>query len=357
MSKVYFYLNEGDYNRVKHLTAVEDFTLRHPQLVWSWGTYFRLKNRGHDVKLTCTIPENGILVMPAIYPAMTQKPPAGVLIICTVADSPPLFYMPVNVTQNPLQPQQYRNLLYWPVWRHISHWPQPGIIPRAKERDGRFERIAFFGHRDQLESQLASADFQQKLNKMELLFEIRESDFTDYSDVDAIIAIRGFSNEPFLHKPYTKLVNGWLAETPVIAGTETSFSAIKKSELDYITVSSTDELVNALLRLKADAGLRKQMAENGRRRAAEFNEESVIRQWEQLLFTDAPAYLLKWEKTNRFEKQLFYLDLFLSRSFRSAKNKIINRLHRATGNGRAQRHTSASLQKSETLSTLAPQNP
>src|ERR1043165_3814548 len=131
MQQVYFYLNEYDYSRVKDLNRIEDFTLSHPQFVWSWGTYFRLKQRGYEVKLTHKIPEEGILVMPAIYLEMLQKPPRNVLMICTVADSPPPIYMQVNVAQNPWQPSQYRNLFHRPLWRHIPHCPQPRIIPRT----------------------------------------------------------------------------------------------------------------------------------------------------------------------------------------------------------------------------------
>lgn len=326
MTKVSFYLNEGDYSRVKDLTKLEDFTLRHPQLVWSWGTYFRLKEREYDVNLICKIPESGIVVMPAIYLAMLQKPPDNVLLICTIADSPPPLYTQINISQNPWQPSQYRNLFGLPIWRHIPHWPQPGIIPRSEGRGNKFETIAFFGHSDQLDSFLATDDFRQELEGLGMKFEIREKNLSDYSDVDAVIAIRDFSDNPFLHKPYTKLINGWLAGIPVIVGPETSFRSIQKTDLDFLSAKSKEELIQNLRKLKEDESLRRRMIENGVQRMKEFSEESIIQAWQNLLFREAQIYFEQWTRKNHIARQLFYVDLFVSRSYRSIKNKLKKQL-------------------------------
>ena len=326
MATVNFYLNEGDYNRVKDLEQIEEFTLHHPQLVWSWGTYFRLKQRGYDVTLCHKIPNDGILVMPAIYLALLQKPPANVLLICTVADSPPPLYMQVNVTQNPGQPSHYPNVFGLPIWRHIPHWPQPGLIPRNAVRGRIFENIAFFGHTDQLESSLRTETFRERLKQLGLNFEVRENDFTDYSSVDAVVAIRDFSNNVYVYKPYTKLINGWIAGTPVIVGPESSFQLIRKSEHDFLLAKNREELEQALFRLKNDESLRTKMIQNGYDRLKEFDEEAVAQAWANLLFKDAPMYYSQWKKKGTLSKQLFYADLFLSRSLRSVKNKLLQQI-------------------------------
>lgn len=320
--KVTFYLGEADYKRVKDLTSIEDFTLHHPQLVWVWSTYFRLKQKGYNVILSDEIPARGIVVISTIDFGLLQKPPKGVLVISTVADSPPRFYTHINVSQNPWQHRNYFNVLQFPVWRHIPHWPQPDIIQRNNTRGGRFENIAFLGHNDQLEPFLVSEEFKQAMQQMDLNFEIRNKQFHDYSSIDAILAIRRFSNDLLIHKPYTKLVNAWIAKVPAIVGKESSFRSIQKSELDFISVGNQQELLQALQTLKGDAALRMKMINNGIERATEFTEEAIVKEWEKLLFHDAPRYFEVWGGKNYLSKQLFYTDLLVSRSLRSIRKKI-----------------------------------
>jgi len=329
MTNVFFFLGEGDYNRVKDLTHIEGFVLHHPQLVWIWTTYFRLKQKGLNVTLICRMPEEGIVVISTVNLLLLQKPSDKVFLITTLADSPPPLYTQINVSQNPLQSRNYPSLLRFPVWRHISHWPQPGIIPRCKSRGSRFEKIGFMGHRDQLEPYLSSEEFANELRKLDLTFEVREDQFHDYSDFDTVLAIRDFANLTQLHKPYTKLINGWQAGVPVIAGTETSFQAIKKSELDFISVANKNDLIKALQKLKEDANLRAAMTKNGFQRAVDFTEKKILSDWEQLLFTDAQNLYREWRQKSALHKQMFYMEIFFSRSLRSMKNKLKLRLQKA----------------------------
>lgn len=330
MIDVYFYLNEGDFNRVKDLESIEEFTLHHPQLVWSWGTYFRMKQAGFPVTLINKLPESGIVIIPAIYLAMFQKPPAKVLLICTVADTPPPIFMQVNLTQNPVQKWQYPNLFRFPVWYHVPHWPQPNIIPRDQNRGDRFENVAFFGHDDQLDPQLQSKAFLEDLQAIGLRFAIVEKDFNDFSEVDAVLAIRVFSNELLPHKPYTKLVNAWTAGVPAIVGPESAYQSIRKSELDFLCVKNYGELISALKQLKLDKRFREAMVRNGWERKREYTDESIIKVWAQLLFTDAQSYYQEWVRRSSIGRQIFYTDLFLSRALRSAKNKFQKRFRFAT---------------------------
>ncbi len=325
-TNVYFFLCENDYDLVKNLTSIEDFILHHPQLVWIWTTYFRLKQKGHAISLTCRMPEEGIVVISAVNLNLFQKPSEKVFLITTLADSPPPFYTQINISQNPWQHRNYPNLLRYPVWRHIAHWPQPNIVPRDERRGDRFEKIGFMGHRDQLEAYLSSTEFEQKLQKLGLTFEISETQFSDYSGFDAVLAIRDFENMPQLHKPYTKLINGWQAGVPVIAGNETAFQALKKSSLDFMSVATKNDLFEALQKLKADANLRAAMIKNGKARAPQFTEQRIVEQWEKLLFADAQMHYRNWMQKGTIGKSVFYMDLFVSRALRSVKNKLIARL-------------------------------
>jgi hypothetical protein len=323
--KIYFLLGEADFNRVKDLTEIEDFTLHSPQLVWTWSTYLRLKQKGREVALTAEMPDNGIVVTNALHFPMFQKTPPGIFLITNLADTPPSFYSHLNVSQNPYQSLQYPNVFRFPLWHYIPHWPQPGIKKRNPKREERFENIAFFGHEDQLEESLRSNGFLCEIKNMGLNFIIRDKAFHDYADVDAVVAVREFSEEPFFHKPASKLVNGWLGEVPVIGGADSAFAALRRSPLDYLLVRSKDELLAALKTLKASPDLRKQMAQNGRERARAFSEDAILHHWENLLFEKVPLYYAQWVKKNFWGKQLFYCDVFFSRSYRSLKKRLKNK--------------------------------
>ncbi|HVF80444.1 MAG TPA: hypothetical protein VM884_00840 [Flavisolibacter sp.] len=324
MHEVVFFLPDHDFVLVKNLTAIEEFTLHHPQFVWTWGTYHRLKKKGYNVKLSNEMPLKGIVVVNSLNLPLFQKPSDDILLISILADSPPAFYPQINVSQNPLQFRDYPKLLRFPIWRHIAHWPQPGIIIRDKDRGDRFENIAFFGHRDQMEPYLQSVEFLSELNKMNVNFTVVDKKFDDYSSVDAVLAIREFGDQPYLNKPYSKLINAWAAGVPVVAGMESSFQSIKKSGLDFIAVKNKIELTNALKSLQQNSELRHQMVLNGTERSKEFTEEKIIETWGALLFNEAQFYYDKWINKNKVSKAMFYSDQLISRAFRSAKNRLIH---------------------------------
>jgi hypothetical protein len=329
MAPVTFLLDPEHYKQVSHLTRVEEFTLHIPPLIWEWATYFHLKNAGHNVCLTDKMPDAGIVVVSAcIYPLM-KKPPQNVLLISTLADSPPRFFAHVNVSQNPVQHRDYPNLFEYPIWRHINIWPQPGIIPRDPARGERFERIGFFGHYDQLERSLQRDEFKEALAKRGLTLKIVDRDFCDYSDVDAVIAVRDYTGNPQLHKPASKLINAWSAGVPLLTTGETAYKAIQKSSLDFIEISNTEELLAGFDKLKADPGLVKKMAANGQQRVQDFTQEKILNEWEMLLFEEAQAYYKKWMKKSRLQKDFFLADQLMSRSFRSVKNRIKKRLQKS----------------------------
>jgi hypothetical protein len=326
MEVINFYLSAFDFNRVKDLDRIEESLLHHPQLVWVWSTYFRLKQRGYPVELCNTMPPKGVVVISAINFSLLQKPSRNLFLIVTVADTPPRFYSHVNVSQNPWQKRDYPNLFGFPVWRHIPHWPQPHIKERNPGRKERFENVAFFGHNDQLERSIQTEEFKKELREIGFNFKIRNQDFSDYQEVDVVIAIRSFSAKEYLYKPYTKLINAWMAGVPIIVGNESAFLSIKKSAFDFIRVQNKFELIEALKKLKSDKEYRYKMIRNGEYRATEFTEEKVLQEWVRLLFHETPVYYEKWLQKGKLGRKLFYTDLFVSRTFRSLKKKIISRL-------------------------------
>lgn len=326
MAPVRFLLHPDYYKQVQGLDHVAEFTLHVPALIWEWATYFHLKNAGHAVELVDEMPQDGIVIVSACMYPLLQKPPQNVILISTLADSPPRFFAHIHVSQNPWQHRDYPKPFGYPIWRFINIWPQPGIIPRDKSRGDKFERIGFFGHKDQLERSLQTVEFSNALAKQGLTLEIVDRDFNDYSNIDAVIAIRDFTGNPQYHKPNSKLINGWAAGVPVLATNESAFKAMKESLLDFIEVGSSEDLIAGLTKLKNDPLLVKKMVENGYKRVQDYTQEKILRDWEKLLFTDAQQLYAQWQRRSKAGKELFNANLFVARSYRNVKNRIRKKL-------------------------------
>ena len=326
MAPVRFLLHPDYFKQVQGLDHVAEFTLHVPALIWEWATYFHLKNAGHKVELVDEMPQDGIVVVSACMYPLLQKPPEKVILISTLADSPPRFFAHVHVSQNPWQHRDYLKPFGYPIWCFINIWPQPGIIPRDSARGDKFERIGFFGHRDQLERSLQTDEFKTALAKQGLTLEIVDHDFNDYTNIDAVIAIRDFTGNPQYHKPNSKLINAWTAGVPVLATNESAFKAMEESPLDFIEVASAEDLLAGLAKLKANPQLVKKMVENGHKRGKNYSQEKILGDWEKLLFQDAQKLYKEWQQKSKMERELFNANLFMARSYRNVKNRIKKKL-------------------------------
>ena len=76
--------------------------------------------------------------------------------------------------------------------------------------------------------------------------------WADYSDVDLVLAVRppiGTHTD----KPASKLYNAWRAGVPALLGPEPAFRELYTDTLDYVEVSTVDEALAAIDRLRARA--------------------------------------------------------------------------------------------------------
>ncbi|MDB9529336.1 hypothetical protein PN498_25310 [Oscillatoria sp. CS-180] len=265
---------------------------------WTLQSYLWLKDR-YPCELVNQLPEQGIvLVHSKAFRVHTQpvRPHPKRLLICMQADALPYPYAQLNIVQNRHQPGYF-----------LPHWPQPGMIPRDPHRGDRFETIAFFGHQKHLT--FLGSDWTQQLHDLGLNWQPRvshnpwnksdgvHSRWHDYSDVDAIVAVRSFDwrhswrSHTYRRKPATKLYNSWLAGIPSVLGIESAYRAERQSPLDYLEVATQTDLLKALQQLKENRSLRQAMVHQGHARAIAVHPERVCEKWLSFLKTVAePAY-------------------------------------------------------------------
>lgn len=302
------------------------------EYAWIIQTYLRLKEDGFPCQLIGTIPDEGIVLAYRETVPLEIKPGPKLLLVCLQGDKAPLPYAQLSVVQNPRALfTQYtfvgdmhnpkairRRSVPFTDKYFIPHWPQAGLIPRDQARGDKFEKVAFFGVGTFLAPEMRAPIWQKQMEDMGLLWHFKGRDqvtdgWTNYSDVDVVLAVRSFDNQDdYSWKPAAKLYNAWHAGVPAILGRDSAFQAERKSELDYIEVTSLDEVFAALKRLRDRADLRQAMAENGRIRAEETEPAKLVAKWRTFLTdTAVPAYE-RWCKASSLNQQAFFQRRYLT---------------------------------------------
>lgn len=195
----------------------------------------------------------------------------------------------------------------------LPHWPQPGLIPRSQDRGRKFERIGFFGFFSNLAETFKQDEFREQLDRWGLVLDVKgsaEADqvnrgsygtlWRDYSEVDAVFAVRAASPYVLRNKPASKLVNAWFADVPAVLSDELGYRDIRRSPLDCFIVKDYEDAVRAIEALKADPALRKAMVDNGRARRLEFSKDKVLQAWIAIINGSIHTAFRNWARVPSF---------------------------------------------------------
>jgi len=289
---------------------------------WTLLTYLHLKADGFPCELINHIPAEGIVVAHKDFFSDNLRPSPKLLIVCIKVDRDPHPYSQVQIVQNLQDEMLKRSQKLWQS-HTIRLWVQSGLIPRDSARGDRFENIGFFGVTGTLAPELQQPEWEEKLHKLGLRWQIVEPNrWHDYSEKDAIVAVRSFDGNTFDSKPPSKLINAWLADVPAILGCETAYSKERRSELDYLEVASVEETINALCRLRDDRNLRQAMVENGRIRGKEMGNPSIVSRWRYFLTEVATPAYYRWYKAGKWYQQTFLLYRYLNLKVNSLKLRL-----------------------------------
>ena len=300
---------------------------------WTLQTYFFLKQADFPCEIVSRLPDEGIVVLHRNAFRFHQKNRIRLLpnrfLVCLQGDLPEYPDAQIHIVQNRSQhsPKNYRYF--------VPHWPQPALRKRDPERGDRFERVSYFGHAENLASELTSEIWVKALQEAGLEWQPMSSQnswdkyqnawfWNDYTNSDAVIAVRSF--EPkilkqtrfYKYKPATKLYNAWLADVPAILGPEAAYKAERQSSLDYIEVSSLTETIEALHKLKEDIALRRSIVRNGIERSEAFTTQSITRNWltlfQDILFPKYREWCQRKVWHQQFIRQKSRLNYFLRKS-------------------------------------------
>ncbi|HEY9620313.1 MAG TPA: hypothetical protein V6C78_08090 [Crinalium sp.] len=312
---IYFYIP-------KRYWASVEFP-QHPQEYWAWQninpakyqwgmynwtlqTYLYLKADGLPCSLVQEMPSEGIVISHKDFLPDHAIPNRNTLLICIQGDKTEHPYAQLHVVQN-LQDQQWKERpTLWDSY-YMPHWIQSSLIPRNPERGDRFENIVYMGDAVNLAPELRDPSFSKALEEMGLRWRVVGRDgWNDYSEIDAIVAVRSFTSlSSYRVKPALKLCNAWHAGVPAILGQEPAFQAERKGDLDYLEVTSLEDVLTALQVLRDDVELRQAIVSNGRIRARATNEMQLTQRWRQFLTHLASPMYERWCNQPEWQRQIF----------------------------------------------------
>lgn len=288
--------NELDYYRT---LCVEDnphvFAL--PVFDWSLQTYLMLvKRKNLNVRLS-TRPQKGCVNLLHSKHMIEEQGQADHFIVCLKADWHRRRWAHFHVVQNANDAKPYRAAL--PLW------VQPGLVPRPADRSG-LNVVAYAGQT--FNGNLASSEAQwtEIFAQHGLRFEVLPPlACHDLSGIDVLIGIRSFDLRPYNNKPPSKLVNAWHARIPFIGGNDSAFAQVGSPGDDYIRVTTIDEAVQAVLHLRNNPELYRQLIANGVRKALLYSNEATAQRWEEVLTGPVTQRYRLWASRPRLERIRF----------------------------------------------------
>ncbi len=248
----------------------EEGTLACCDHAWGWPAYCQLKMRNWPVSFGYELREGAVNVIHGqiARECLTAGDLRRHFVVAIRADFRPFPFGQFEIVQN----QRYAGIrcVYMP------HLPQPGLIRRDRNRDS-VSNICFSG---QIENSIDTSILKRDLEQMGCRLVFREQgQWQDMHDVDVLFGIRAFSEEPFHSKPPSKLFNAWHAGIPFIGGYDSAYEQVGVPGENYLRVSSYEDLLTAISRLKEDSDLYQRLVRAGKEAGKQYTPERTTDRW------------------------------------------------------------------------------
>jgi hypothetical protein len=260
---------------------------------WVWPLYCQLKSRGMQVSFSYDLEPEAINFIHGQVARLYFKSLdfSKYFIIGIRGDFKPFRYGPLEIVQN-LNCLGARRF-------YMPHFPQPGLCKRNPARRV-VENVCFAGQvNNSIDTRLLAKD----LEKIGCRFVFKnEGEWQNLEDVDILLGVRSFSKYPYYSKPPTKLFNAWLANIPFVGGYDSAYEQVGRPSLDYLRVSTYDELLSEIKRLKNDPDLYKSLVEEGQKASKQYNEDRISNEWKEFIENKAVPLFYKWKRTNSYER-------------------------------------------------------
>ena len=307
---IYFYYPTNYSNTIDYKSGLD---------CWILKTYLILleNNTKWNIAIGNSIPEVGIIIFHKGFFPKNTIPSKNQLFVCIQADYGRYKYAQCHILQNPAGLNNFKfskksffeeKLFSFVKNSFVPHWNQDNIISRDKSRGLLFENVCFYGVPQNFPKELLETDFSDTLLNEGITLKIitDSSQWNDYSQADCVLAIRDFNSKSHFNKPFSKIINGYLAGVPVIAGNESSSRYLKNMlNNDMPIVKSKEECFEAIKDLKNEYQKRLDEVQQNNEQLNFFKDTSIVMEWETLM-EDLQQKFIVWQKSSIVTKKLFY---------------------------------------------------
>jgi hypothetical protein len=258
--------------------------------IWIVSSYLRLRAADQNVQIVDR-PVPGAINICCDSDLAAAGIEGRCFVVATQGDRGPLVWANHLLVQSPEQ-------LKGPHTTLIRHWPQPGLIGRDPGRGSHIGRLGYVGPVENLARVFRTNEFRDQLKQLGVELVIRDDPrhWHDFSDLDLYLAVRDWPWHLIRTKPATKLAHAWLTGVPGLLGSEPAYRYYGQDGIDYFEVTTPEDVVAVVRRLKEEPGLYDSVRQHGFVKAAEHSEEAVIRQWIAVLKGPVYEHFKRWKE-------------------------------------------------------------
>jgi len=281
---------EAEIELAEQKTVDETWYLYHSgDCIWTLQTHHNLKSMGFRTKLSFSLVPNAINIA-HVTTLRKLGPMKNCYVVAIRADKNPIHWANFEVLQNMSQVKRHHQA-------YITHWPQPGLIPRASESTT-VKNVAFSGSPQ--ENCLNKFDVENDIKSLGLNYKIMDkTKWNDFSNIDILLAIRSFNDNQFFNKPPSKLINSWWANIPLITSDDSAYRDIGAPGHNYLIARFYDEMLTHINNLAKDPGLYKQIVQNGADSRENYTREKIASTWIDLIEKRIRIDFTKWQRKSR----------------------------------------------------------
>lgn len=280
-----------EYHAV-HDTTFRELLSARGDISWTVVAYYKLREQGFEGMELSMQPRRGCINLVHSDQLRRAGADAHRFDVSVQSDYPFRVFAHFHLQQN----------AFLAGGNRVTLWvfPQAGIIPRSAP-PGRMERIGYLGH---VRNNMVwnQERWQSFLDPLGVEFVTAPAaQWHDFSDLDAVVAIRSFGKGNYYSKPPSKLTNAWIAGVPFIGGYDSAYRQAGTPGDDYLLATSPAEVADAIRRLRDEPGLAEQLVSNGRDRVHSFSEERLTQRWVETLEGPVEARYQRWQSRPAYE--------------------------------------------------------
>jgi hypothetical protein len=275
---------------------------------WIAQTFIHLRRAGFPVTFAARPSPNDINVLHYDDLPNWKKVPFWAFFVVVQADRARPVIADVRVVQNKLGIRDENRDRFIPLWS------QAGLLTRDATRGDQLTTLSYFGLDYYLAAPFREPEFREQLASLGVSFEphFRPAEWSDYRDVDAVLAVRNVTSFDLTIKPATKLVNAWKAGVIPFLGPEPAYRQIGRPGVDYVEVSNVEDVLERLRWMRERPAEVARMREEGARAMAGYRDEVLVREWIELFQGTATPAFEEWRRQGMLHHFLRYPSRFLA---------------------------------------------